>query len=52
MRRLKEQVKKKEVSAADALRELKDAAVSNNDYPRVRQCYTWRWLERRLRAGL
>lgn len=47
MRRLKEQVKKKEVTAAEAREWLKHAAINNGDYPRVMQCHTWKWLTRR-----
>lgn len=50
MRRLKEQVKKKEVTASEALEVLEHAALNNNDYPRVMKCHTWKWLDRRVHA--
>lgn len=50
MRRLKEQVKKGEVTASEAREWLKHAAIDNNDYPRVKGCHTWKWLSRRCDA--
>lgn len=47
MRRLKEQVKSKELSASEARERLEEAARINGDFPRVKDSKTWRWLARR-----
>ena len=50
MRRLKELVKKKEMTATEARDWLKHVATDNGDYPRVMGCHTWKWLTRRMNA--
>jgi len=50
MRRLKERVKKHEITASEAREHLRLVAIENGDYPRVQRCHTWRWLSRRCDA--
>jgi hypothetical protein len=49
MRRLKEQVKKGERTAADALKELEHAAMQKGEGFYIKSTPTWRWLWNRAR---
>lgn len=47
MRKLKEAVKKGELSPNEALAVLRDAATASNTVPYVYSTKTWKWLKRR-----
>ena len=47
MRRLKEAVKKGELTPSEAMAELKEAATVSNTVPYVFGTKTWKWLKRK-----
>lgn len=51
MRRLKEQVKAGEITAADAIRELDRVASKSGDSRYVKQTKTYHWLQRKIQSN-